>query len=95
MGGARALGLEDKVGSLEVGKLADMIALDLSSVNTQPLSNIMSQLVYATTGSELTHSWIAGRCLVNEGRLTTLDLNTITARAGRWPEKFRTHQANH
>ena len=95
LGGARALGLEDKVGSLEVGKLADMIALDLSGVNTQPLSNIMSQLVYATTGSELTHSWIAGRCLVNEGRLTTLDLNTITARAGRWPEKFRAHQANH
>ena len=95
LGGARALGLEDKVGSLEVGKLADMIALDLSGVNTQPLSNIMSQVVYATTGSELTHSWIAGRCLVSEGHLTTLDLDTITARAGRWPEKFRAHQANH
>ena len=58
--GARALGLEDRIGSLEIGKLADMIAVDLSQPETQPLYNPLSQLVYACNGSQVTHSWIDG-----------------------------------
>lgn len=92
LGGARALGLEDKTGSLEVGKAADMIALDLGRLQTQPINNIVSQIVYATSGTELTHSWVAGQCLVADGHPVTLNPAEIAERAAEWPEKFRAHQ---
>lgn len=90
LGGARALGLEDRTGSLTPGKAADMIAVDLSGPATQPLYNPLSQLVYACNGSEVRHSWIAGQAVLRGGRLTTLDLADTLARAGRWGERIRT-----
>lgn len=94
LGGAKALGLEKTIGSIEAGKAADLIALDLSQPHTQPLNNIISQVVYATSGSELTHSWVAGQPLVRDGQPLTLAPADISARAARWPEKFKTHQAS-
>lgn len=92
--GARALGLEQQIGSLEVGKQADMIALDLSSPATQPVNGVISHIVYASSGAELSHSWVNGRCLVKDGALTTLDLAEITARAGRWHDQLMAFRAN-
>ena len=94
MGGARALGLEKTIGSIEPGKAADLIALDLSQPHTQPLNNIISHVVYATSGSELTHSWVAGQPLVRDGQPVTLTPADISARVARWPEKFKAHQAS-
>ncbi|MDG1065201.1 MAG: TRZ/ATZ family hydrolase [Luminiphilus sp.] len=94
LGGARALGLEATVGSIEPDKAADLIALDLSQPHTQPLNNIVSQIVYATNGTELTHSWVAGQPLVRDGQPLTLAPADISARVARWPEKFQTHQAS-
>ena len=86
---AAALGLEDVVGSLVAGKHADMIAVDLSGPATQPLYNPLSQLVYACSGAEVTHSWVAGRALVAERELRTLDLRETLARAAVWGERIR------
>ena len=64
LGGARALGFADRIGSIEVGKQADLVCVDLSALETQPLHNVLSQLVYATTasrsatsGSPASRSW--------------------------------------
>ncbi len=84
LGGARALGLEERIGSLEPGKAADMIAVDLRGPATQPLYNAASQLVYACNGSEVTHSWVAGRCLLAEGKHLTIDPTQVLERAQHW-----------
>ncbi|MFT7287184.1 MAG: 5-methylthioadenosine/S-adenosylhomocysteine deaminase [Halieaceae bacterium] len=84
LGGARALGLEDLIGSLLPGKQADLIAVDLSGPATQPLYNPLSALVYACTGAEVTHSWVAGEPLLNRRRLVSLDLSDTLSRAARW-----------
>ena len=84
LGGARALGLEQLIGSLEAGKQADMIAVDLSGAGVQPVYNPLSALVYACSGSEVTHSWVAGRALLADGSATTIDSRAVLARGDRW-----------
>jgi len=84
LGGARALGLDEEIGSLVPGKAADLIAVDLSGPATQPLYNPLSQLVYACSGHEVTHTWVAGEALLHNGRLTTLDLADTLDRAAQW-----------
>lgn len=82
--GAKALGLEQDIGSLEQGKYADMIAVDLSSYITQPIYNPISQLVYAANRLQVSDVWVAGRQLLRQGRLTTLDTKAIMRDAKRW-----------
>ncbi|MCU7933328.1 MAG: TRZ/ATZ family hydrolase [Candidatus Thiodiazotropha sp. (ex Dulcina madagascariensis)] len=86
--GARALGLHQETGSLEPGKSADMIAVDLNRVHTQPVYHPISQLVYAAGREQVTHVWVAGRLLVNDGALTTLDVAQLNARASHWGERI-------
>lgn len=89
LGGAKALGLDSEIGSLAPGKRADFIALDLSGVSTQPLYNVLSQIVYAASREQVTHSYVAGRCLMRERVLTTLDEDAILARAQSWQQRIR------
>jgi 5-methylthioadenosine/S-adenosylhomocysteine deaminase len=86
--GARALGLEDRIGSLETGKLADLIAVDLSQPETQPLYHPLSQLVYACNGSQVTHSWIGGVPVMEQRQLTQIDLGALAARTGAWRDRI-------
>ncbi|MEQ9464643.1 MAG: TRZ/ATZ family hydrolase [Haliea sp.] len=88
LGGARALGLDDQIGSLEPGKLADMIAVDLSGPETQPLYNPLSQLVYACNGSQVTHSWIGGDLKLRDRQLTGFDLEALGQRSRRWQQRI-------
>jgi 5-methylthioadenosine/S-adenosylhomocysteine deaminase len=87
--GARALGLEDRIGSLETGKLADLIAVDLSQPETQPLYHPLSQLVYACNGSQVSHSWIGGVLVMEARQLTQIDLGALAARTGAWRDRIR------
>ena len=87
--GARALGIADETGSLEVGKAADIVAVDLNSLETQPLYHPISQLVYATDRERVSHVWVAGKQLVRDGSLTTLDSDLIGQRCNEWQEKIR------
>lgn len=81
---ARALGLEQDIGSLEIGKSADIVAIDLSYPETEPVYQPLSQLIYATSRRQVSDVWVAGRRLLAEHQLTTLDLAAILARARHW-----------
>jgi len=84
LNGAIALGIAEQTGSLEPGKAADITAVDLGSLETQPLYHPISQLVYATGRDKVTDVWIAGKPVLHDGRLTTLDQREIVNRAAEW-----------
>ncbi|MEX5588388.1 TRZ/ATZ family hydrolase [Pseudomonas urmiensis] len=84
LNGARALGLEARIGSLEVGKAADLVAFDLSGLAQQPVHDPVSQLIYATSRDCARHVWVAGEQLLDERRLTRMDEAALTAMARTW-----------
>jgi 5-methylthioadenosine/S-adenosylhomocysteine deaminase len=77
IGGARALHLEDKIGSLETGKLADIVIVDFDAINQTPMYNVYSHLVYATKANNVNTVIINGKIVMKERRLLTLDENGI------------------
>jgi 5-methylthioadenosine/S-adenosylhomocysteine deaminase len=91
--GARALGLGAQIGSLEVGKKADLIALDLQRPHLQPIHDLVSHVVYSATGQEVEWVLCDGRVLYEPAGFTTLDAPAIIARAGEWALKIREHLA--
>ncbi|MFC3609629.1 TRZ/ATZ family hydrolase [Stutzerimonas tarimensis] len=84
LNGARALGLSDCTGSLEIGKLADMVAFDLSGLAQQPVYDPVSQLIYATGRDAVRHLWVGGKQLVEDHQLTRMDENRLIATAREW-----------
>ncbi|MFA5626843.1 MAG: TRZ/ATZ family hydrolase [Thiohalomonadaceae bacterium] len=86
--GARALGLEHVTGSLQAGKAADIIAVRLDEIETQPLYHPVSQLVYAASRDKVSDVWVAGRRLLKNRQLTTLDENHLLACAKKWRERI-------
>ena len=81
IGGARVLGIADRVGSVEPGKWADIILLDLNKPHLTPLYNPFSQVVYAASGSDVTTVIIGGRVVMRNGRLLTIDAEKAMAEA--------------
>ena len=88
--GARALGLEHCLGSLEAGKWADIIAVDLSDLRLQPVYNPLAHLVYNQVSHRVSHVWVAGQACVEAYRLRTLDHQTLRRRAQRWASNIHT-----
>jgi len=84
LNGARALGLDTQIGSLELGKAADLVAFDLSGLAQQPVHDPVSQLIYATSRDCARHVWVAGEQLLEERRLTRMDEAALTAMARTW-----------
>lgn len=87
--GAKALGMEKEIGSLEVGKAADIIAIDLSALETQPLYHPMSQIVYAANRQQVSDVWVAGSHVVKNHQLTTLDTEQLCQTAQQWQQKIQ------
>ena len=87
--GAKALGLDGEIGSLLKGKSADCIAVDLSAAATQPVYNVLSQIVYAAGRDQISDVFVAGRALLRNRQLTTLDETAAIARAAEWQGKIR------
>jgi len=82
LGGARALGLESEIGSIEVGKRADLIALDLDGPHAQPDgADLVSRIVYSARAADVRHVVVDGRIVVRDGVLKTADLSKIRATA--------------
>ncbi len=79
--GAKALGLEHEIGSLEVGKKADLIVIDLERLHTTPSMNPVSTLVYAATGGEVDTVMVDGKIVVSQGQLLSMDEHEIIVQA--------------
>ena len=94
MGGARALGIADEIGSLEAGKAADFIAVDLSDIATQPVYNPIAQIVYSAARHQITDTFVGGRALMRRRQLLTVDGDAAVASAARWQETLRTFMAH-
>ncbi|MEZ5477889.1 MAG: TRZ/ATZ family hydrolase [Thiolinea sp.] len=90
LNGARALGLEQQIGSLETGKSADLIAVDLGTLESRPLYDPVSQLVYCAGREQVTHAWVTGRLLLEQRQLTTLDTTELLAEADDWQQRLST-----
>jgi len=86
--GARALGLADQIGSLEIGKFADMIAVDLSVPACQPVYHPISQLVYSAGRDQVTDVWVAGQPVLRKRRLAVDNQAEILERATAWQHRL-------
>ena len=91
--GAQAMGLADRLGSLEAGKWADVIAIDLSGLETQPVYHPASQIVYATPAQRVTHSWIGGKLKLDNRRLVNIDIQAVRDKAARWAARIQSPEA--
>ena len=88
LGGARALGFDHLVGSIEPGKQADLACVDLGGLETQPLHHVVSQLVYASGRHQVTDVWIAGKAKLRERALVDMDAMAIVANARQWRDRI-------
>jgi 5-methylthioadenosine/S-adenosylhomocysteine deaminase len=84
LGGARAMGFDHLVGSIEPGKQADLVCVDLSALETQPLHHVVSQLIYATGRHQVSDVWIAGKPRLLRRELVDMDVPGILANARQW-----------
>lgn len=86
--GAKALGLGNQIGSLEIGKQADMIAINLDHYSHFPVFNPISHVAYAINSRQVEASWVAGQQLLKNGELTQLNIQDCQTKAGDWVEKI-------
>jgi 5-methylthioadenosine/S-adenosylhomocysteine deaminase len=94
LNGAKALGLDEQIGSLKPGKAADITAIDLSALSSQPVYDPVSQIVYSVGREQVTDVWVAGRRLLANRTLTTLDEAAILRRAQVWRDKIQADDSN-
>ena len=87
--GALALGLERSIGSLEVGKQADIVAIDLGELRARPVYDPVSQIIYSGHRDQITQVWVGGRRVVRDRQLTTLDLKDLRLSTEAWGERIR------
>jgi len=88
LGGAKAIGFDDRVGSIEPGKEADLVCVDLSALETQPLHHVVSQLIYATGRQQVSDVWIAGRARLRHRMLVDIDIEGVLSNARQWRERI-------
>lgn len=88
LNGAKALGIDDKVGSLELGKQADITAVYVGDLDLQPIYNPASQLIYTNVGHRVSHVWVKGKCLMQNRELLTLNERELKSKAREWQEKI-------
>ncbi|MEX2155563.1 MAG: 5'-deoxyadenosine deaminase [Gemmatimonadales bacterium] len=90
LGGARALGLESEIGSIEVGKRADLVVVDLDGPHAQPAeADLISRLVYSARAADVRHVVVDGRVIVRDGALKTADLAEIRHAANAQARRLR------
>ncbi|MDH3514808.1 MAG: TRZ/ATZ family hydrolase [Gammaproteobacteria bacterium] len=88
LNGAKALGIEARTGSLTAGKAADIAAIDLSAISSQPVYDPVSQIVYATTRNQVSDVWVNGKHLLAQYRLTGMDEDKLRKKAIEWHGKI-------
>ena len=88
-GAAKALGKEHTLGSLEAGKTADIVAMDLSAVASQPIYDVVSQIIYAGQRDQVRHVWVGGKRVVEDAKLTLYDEANIKIAAQHWRDAIK------
>jgi 5-methylthioadenosine/S-adenosylhomocysteine deaminase len=88
---AAALGWEKEIGSITPGKAADLTAIDLSSVETQPVYDPVSHLFHAAGREHVSHVWVGGEMLLDNRVLTKLDVEELKGKASMWQQRFKEH----
>lgn len=88
LNGAKAMGWDQEIGSLEVGKEADITAIRLDDLESQPIYDPVSHIVYASSRDQVTNVWVSGKRLLNDRKLTTLDKDAIMAKARQWRDRI-------
>ncbi len=88
IGGAQVLGLADRIGTLERGKRADIVLIDLQQPKVQPVYSVESAIVYAASGSSVVTTIVDGKILMRRGELLTLDENEVTKKADEYRQKI-------
>ena len=91
--GAKTLGLQDICGQLKKGLSADIISVDVNSIEAAPLHNPVSYLVYAAAREAVQNVWVTGKQLLRERKLLTLDEAALIDKGKHWAEKIKQHQA--
>ncbi|MDD9983588.1 MAG: TRZ/ATZ family hydrolase [Gammaproteobacteria bacterium] len=86
--GARALGKDDAIGSLLPGKSADVIAVDLGAIESQPVYDAASQVAFSASRRQVSDVWVAGRALLRDGALLTVDEDQVLDRARHWRRRI-------
>lgn len=94
LNGAKALGLDQEIGSLTVGKAADVIAIDLGGLESQPLYDPISQIVYSANRQQITDVWVAGQLLLRDRQLTRFNLDGLQARISAWQQRLSASERN-
>ena len=89
LNGAKALGIEVRTGSLTAGKAADITAIDLSAISSQPVYDPVSQIVYTATRDQVSDVWVNGRHLLAKHQLTSLDEAALRDKAQAWHDKIK------
>lgn len=85
---AKALGKEQQLGSVEAGKLADLCAIQLDSLHTTPMYDVVSHLVYAASSQQVSHVWVGGRMLLQDKQFVDLNIVDIMERANHWARRI-------
>jgi len=88
LGGAKALGKEKNIGSIEVGKNADLICVDINNIQSQPLYNPFSQLVYTLTSENITDSIVNGKIVMKNRELVNVDEAELIDKAKYYKQKI-------
>jgi 5-methylthioadenosine/S-adenosylhomocysteine deaminase len=89
LNGAKALGIDARTGSLTAGKAADIAAIDLSAIASQPVYNPVSQIVYTATRDQVSDVWVNGKHLLADYRLTGMDEDALREKALQWHDKIK------
>jgi len=92
--GAKALGIDHITGSLTKGKAADVIAIDLDTIESQPLYDPISHIVYAANRNQVSDVWVAGKQLLKDRVLTSIEEKTVLNKSREWQEKIDTRNIN-
>ena len=82
--GAKALGWSNEIGSIETGKFADIIAIEIDSIAYQPLYNPLVQLIHSQDANQVTHSWVAGKSLLKDRKLQNINEQQLIQSAKDW-----------
>jgi 5-methylthioadenosine/S-adenosylhomocysteine deaminase len=88
LNGAKALGIDHITGSFVPGKSADIVAIEMVDIETQPIYNPLSQVVYSVGRDKVTDVWVAGKHLLKSRSLTTINIHSLKAKIHSWREKI-------